>query len=284
MIAILATALVAVGVITVFAWSPWVQPTEVEWLSDYEAWSDEIDAVVADGRTVFPAACEATFEEAVGSPPTERLRETAAVAVTACSDVTPRGRRAFEARVVRALMAVHGELLPPRPRPDLSEIVRTSVGVEPEVYCWPPAGWATFSEHHAIVRGGEVASLDGVGDPARRRVDLAPGACATLTRYVRGVRPLPLSSQNLQLAQALVVLTHEAEQLRSPTTSAAELECSALQHVRPLVAAAWGPALANEIALLAWQVAYPRLSARFRSPECRDGGTLDRNPRSSMWP
>jgi len=185
---------------------------------------------------------------------------------------------------VRALLVVDGAEFPPHRRRDLAAIVTSSVGVEADVYCWQPEAWASFAEQDAIVRGGEETTLSGVADRARNRIDLDPGICAELSRYVRRIRPTALSSENLELAEALVVLTHEAEHLRRPSASEAEVECYAMQHVRPLVRAAWGADFANEIALHGWQIAYPRLPARFRTARCRDGGPLDLAPGSSAWP
>lgn len=234
---------------------------------------------------MFRAACDATFDEQVGDPPTERLEATAAAARAGCGARSSTGWRAAETDVVRELLAVHAVTAPPRVRPDLSEIADAAVGVQPDVYCWQPVSWAEFAPQHAIVRGGEEVSLRGLVDPERNRIDLDPGLCATLDAYLRGVRPLKLSNQFLQLGEALTVLTHHAEHLKSPSASEAEVECRALQHVRPLVArTGWDEAIVEEVALQAWQIAYPRLPPPFRSPECRSGGSLDVNPRSSEWP
>lgn len=185
---------------------------------------------------------------------------------------------------MRELMRVHGETLPPRHRRDLSSLASSSVGVRAEVYCWRPEAWAPFSEHYALVRGGKEVSLQGIADGARGRIDLDPAVCYALSRYLREVKPAPLSRQNLELAETLMLLTHDAERLKSPSASEAELECYAVQHVRPLVAAVWGQAFAAEIARHAWELAYTRLPAGLRTPECRDGGRLDRRPASSAWP
>ena len=99
------------------------------------------------------------------------------------------------------------------------------------------------------------------------------------------MRPTALSYENFEMAQALMVVTHQAEHLKAPTASEAEVECSAVQHVRPLVrAAGWDAAYATEMASQAWELSYRQLPPAFRSPACRDGGPLDRNPRSSAWP
>lgn len=233
---------------------------------------------------VLRAACEATFDDEVGDPPSGRLQSTAVAARGGCGTLTPARWRASQADVVRALMVVNEEPAPPRHRPALSEIVNSSVGVDAKVYCWQPASWASLFEHYAIVRGGEEASLEGIADPARDRIDLAPGVCATLDNYLQGIRPLELSNENLELAQSLIVLTHQAEHLKEPSAPETEIECYATQHVRPLVRAVWGPALAEEIALHGWEIVYPELPPQFRTKACRDGGPLDQDPRSNAWP
>lgn len=284
MLAIVATVALLAGLIALFAWSPWVKPSEAEWLGTYEAWYEGVEASLASGASVSRATCESTFDERVGTPPRERLEPVAAAARRACAALSPAGWDAAEADVVRALLVVHGELLPPRVRPDLGEIAKTTVAVQPQVYCWRPEAWATFLQHHALVRGGEEVSLRGVADAARNRIDLDPGVCGILGQYLRRNRPTPLSYQNFELAEALTVLTHQAEHLADPSASEQEVECYAVQHVRPLVGEAWGARFAHEIALHAWEISYTQLPPAFRSLECRNGGRLDRNPRSSAWP
>jgi hypothetical protein len=271
--------------IGVFAWSPWVKPTEVEWLGAYESWADETEASLDAGLLVSRAACESAFEDEVGDPPQARLEPVAAAGLRGCANPSPAGWRRTQADVVRALMAMHGELMPPRERRDFSEIVHSSVGVRASVRCWQPEAWASFSEHDAIVRGGEETSLKGIVDGARSRIDLDPGVCAALGRYLRRIRPSAVTYQNFELAEALVVLTHQAEHLKTPSASEAEVECYAVQHVRPLIrAVGWDERFATEIALHAWEIAYLQLPPQFRTSACRDGGALDRNPSSDTWP
>lgn len=261
-----------------------MQPTETAWLGAYEAWSDDLGASLAAGRPVSRAMCESRFDDEVGDPPKERLEPASAAARSGCEALTPTGWRRAEADVVRALVVAHGEVLPPRRRPALSEIAGSSVGVRPEVFCWAPAAWASFSEHHALVRGGEEISLKGIADIARDRIDLDPGVCSVLARYLRGIRPSALSYENFELAEAITVLTHQAEHLKAPSLPETEVECYAVQHVRPLVDDVWGPSFANEIALHAWEISYTQLPPRFRTPECRNGGRLDRSSGSNAWP
>ena len=239
---------------------------------------------MGSGQTVTRAACESTYEDEVGEPPKERLEQVAAAGRAGCAELSPAGWRDAQASAVRALMAAHGDLAPPRKRPDLSAIVRSSVDVSADVYCWRPGAWVPFSEHDAILRGGEEATLRGVADARRNRIDLDPGICRALGRYLRRERPSPLTYQNYELAEALSVLTHEAEHLKAQSATENAVECYATQHVRPLVRNVWGPRFANEIALHAWEIGYLPLPAVFRAAGCRDGGPLDRNPTSKAWP
>jgi hypothetical protein len=225
------------------------------------------------------------FDDEVGEPAQELLQPVAAAARRGCSELTPAGWRAGKAEVVRALIDAHDDLLPPRRRRDLAKIASSGVGVRPHVYCWQPAGWAALFEQYAIVRGGEESSLKGIGDSVKNRIDLDPSLCAALRFYLDRERPTSLSYENYEMAEGLMVLTHQAEHIKVPTASEAEAECDAVQHVRPLVRAnGWGAKYASELALQAWELGYKQLPPTFRSPACRDGGRLDRNPRSSAWP
>ena len=264
---------------------PWKDATEVEWLGTYRAWSDGIGAALPTGLVISRTECESTFDNDVGESPQERLRPVAAAARRGCAALTPVGWRNAKADVVHALIDAHDDLLPPRRRRDISDIAGSSVGVKPDVYCWQPAGWAPLSEQYAIVRGGEETSLKGIADNASNRIDLDPAVCTALRFYLRRMRPNSLSYENFEMADALMVVTHQAEHLKAPTASEAEVECDAVQHVRPLVrAAGWDAKYATEMARQAWELSYQQLPPAFRSPACRDGGPLDRNPRSSAWP
>jgi hypothetical protein len=271
--------------IALFAWSPWKEATAVEWLGGYRTWSDGVDASLHTGLALSQRDCESTFDEDVGKAPQERLQPVAAAARRNCAALTLVGWRNGKAEVVRALVDAHDDLLPPRRRRDISQIAGSSVGVRPDVYCWEPDGWAPFFEEYAIVRGGEETSLKGIADNARNRIDLDPGVCAALRFYLRRLRPTSLSYENFEMAEALMVVTHQAEHLKLPTASEAEVVCSAVQRVRPLIrAAGWDASYATKLARQAWELSYQQLPPPFRTPACRNGGPFDRNPRSSAWP
>jgi hypothetical protein len=273
------------ALIALFFWSPWEGPSEEDWLSSYRVWSEGIDGAFAQGGAVSRASCESTFDVEVGEPPTDRFEPVSQAARRGCAAPSPDDWTGARTEVVRALGDLHSALAPPRQRPDFAEIARSSVGVDATVFCWRPEAWGPFSQHDAFVRGGRETRLKGIADVSRNRIDLEPGVCAALGRYLRRIRPLDISYENFELAEALVVLTHQAEHLKSPKAPEAEIECYAVQHVRPLIrAAGWGPGFQTEIALHAWDLAYTQLPPHFRTPACRNKGPLDRHPRSNVWP
>jgi len=272
------------GSIALFAWRPWADPTAVEWLGSYRAWSDELHEGLAAGLDVSRADCESSFDDQVGEPAQELLRPVAAAARGSCADPTLVGWQDGRADVVRALRDAHDDVAPPRRRPDLAAIARAGVGVRPDVYCWQPAGWAPFFESYAIVRGGEETSLKGIADREQNRIDLDPGVCASFSWYLSRDRPASLSYENFELAEALMVLTHQAEHLKNPVATETAVECDALQHVRPLVRENWDEQYANKLAVQALELSYQRLPPEFRTPACRNGGRLDRSPQSNAWP
>ena len=82
-----------------------MKPTEVEWLGAYESWADGTEASLAAGLAVSRAACESTFDDEVGEPPSERLEPWRLPAVAAAPRRLRRAGESAQANVVRALMA-----------------------------------------------------------------------------------------------------------------------------------------------------------------------------------
>ena len=284
-LAVVVAVVLMSGLIALFFWSPWKGPTELDWLRTYEAWTEGTEARLAEGERISRASCESSFDDEVGDPPGDRLERAAQAARRGCGALSHEGWRNAQWDVVRALIAVHSEEVAPRYRRDFSEIAGSIAGREAEVRCWRQERWAPFVQHYATLRADEEIRLSGIADTARNRIDLDPTVCATLHRYVRRIRPIPLSEENLFLAEALVVLAHQAEHLESPSTPEPEVECYAVQHVRPLVAATgWGSDWTTEIALHAWDLAYTQLPPHYRTPDCRNDGPLDQNPSSDAWP
>jgi hypothetical protein len=282
LLVVIAAVALMLGMIALFSWSPWERPSEVEWLQDYEAWSERTEAMLGDIALV-QASCESAYDEEVGGPPTQRLEPAAHAARRGCAGLSPEGWQRAQSEVGRAIRDVHAAEAPPRQSRDFSELARSIAGREATVYCWSAVGWAQLFEHYALLRGDDEISLRGMTDIAEGRIDLDPGICATLRGYVRRYRPPALSDENFELARALVVLAHEAELLRSPSASEVEAECYAVQHVRPFMAS-WDSDYQTEIALQAWELHYTQLPRPARTPECRNSGPLDLHPGSDAWP
>ena len=83
----------------------------------------------------------------------------------------------------------------------------------------------------------------------------------------------------------VMIFAHEAEHHRNPQAAEAVVECYAIQDIRRVAILFNGTkTFANEAALLARDVAYPRQYASYRTRACRAGGPLDRTPGDGRWP
>lgn len=157
-------------------------------------------------------------------------------------------------------------------------------GSPPESFCWSRANWEDLNEEWAILANDELWLL-GFADSDTNSMHLAPEVCEPLHRFFSSDYAPNLNEASLELANALVVLAHEAEHLRSPNASEAAVECVAIQRVRDLVRAAGrGRAYENLMAGLAWNVGYPDMPPEYRAAECHDGSALDVRPETSVWP
>jgi len=291
---VLATVAIVAGVGALFAWSPWAseerererqRTRELQWVRAYSAWTTAIERRLVRGETVAGDACLGSLPKAVGPAPTDRLRIAASAARAACAEVgDPAAWRRSRWSVVRGLFEGHGEAAEAGHEPELSRTVAPIAGRTARAYCWPDRDWTPLAEQYSVVRGDELWLL-GHADPARHRIDLAPEVCSPLDPFLRGQYPALLTLDSFELAQALVVLAHEAEHLRVPDASEAVVECYALQRVRGLLRAAGvGRAYEEEIVGLVMDVSYPRLPPEYRTTKCRDGGLLDLHPGSGPWP
>jgi hypothetical protein len=82
----------------------------------------------------------------------------------------------------------------------------------------------------------------------------------------------------------VLTLGHETVHV-APGGDEAVATCYGLQRMRRAGVLLGAPrAYADGLAELAWSSLYPYGLAKYHSPECKDGGKLDLNPRSSVWP
>jgi hypothetical protein len=185
----------------------------------------------------------------------------------------------------RSLPARTGLTDDSRIEPTLGRMASRIAGRKVQVRCWSEDDWEIVSaEWRAMTDRKEWWPL-GFADTNSNRAHLSSQVCRPLALFAYG-RYAPFgNTESLQLAEALVVFAHEAEHLYDPKASEARVECLAMQHVRGLVTRSGrSRSYSNEMAALAYEIAYPRLDSTYRSRHCRNGGLLDRHPGSKVWP
>ena len=87
-LAVVGTVAFMAAMIGLWFWAPWEKPTEIEWLVAYETWADGIDATYAAGGGLRSSLCESSYDEEVGSPPTERLEPVSVAALRGCATLS----------------------------------------------------------------------------------------------------------------------------------------------------------------------------------------------------
>jgi hypothetical protein len=121
--------------------------------------------------------------------------------------------------------------------------------------------------------------LAGFADPPAN-IDLAPDICARLVAIGYGTR----AAEGADDAYAVAVLAHETEHLVAPDSESVT-ECYGMQEIRRAARdLGQSPLAAAALAEVYWREDYPEKPDRYRTPDCRDGGPLDANRNSSVWP
>jgi len=105
-------------------------------------------------------------------------------------------------------------------------------------------------------------------------------ACEHLRDWLRSPKTDPTRDEVI----AVHVLAHEAWHLRGEINEAIT-ECSSLQRTAA-VAESLGaaPVAAQRLAEAYWADVYPFMPGDYRSPDCVNGGDLDLDPASDLWP
>lgn len=180
--------------------------------------------------------------------------------------------------------------VPPEQRriePLLEEAVLAAVGRAVPVRCWTRSEWTgVLAQSRAPIGRTDPANVLGVAvDDGAGRIELSPRTCEPLAALVASGRLPRDRTAAVDLVQALVTVGHEAGHLVAGLDSEAEAECFGAQHV-PAVAQTLGltQAQGDLLARFYWSEVYPKTDPIYRSPECRDGGALDLDQRSSAWP
>ena len=184
----------------------------------------------------------------------------------------------------RPLPVVGGDRATSRIEPRFGRIATRLANRPVQVRCWSLTDWPrVYDEWRSFandpdIPAGFVASYD------RGRLSLDPETCAGLVRLAYRREVPDGGDALLDVAGAVGVLAHEVEHLVSPTSEAVT-ECRGMQAIREF-ARALG-ATATEAARLAdvfWTDIYPTNDREYRTALCRDGGPLDLDPASSVWP
>ena len=184
----------------------------------------------------------------------------------------------------RPLPVVGGDRETTRIEPRFGQIATRLANRPVQVRCWSKrdwprvyADWRAFSNDRDIP-AGFVASYD------RGRLNLDPDGCAGLVRLAYRHDVPDGGAELVDVAFAVDLLAHEVEHLVSPASEAVT-ECRAMQSIREYARALGAtPAEAARLAEVYWTEAYPENAREYRTEQCRDGGPLDLDPGSSVWP
>lgn len=153
-----------------------------------------------------------------------------------------------------------------------------SGGRRAEVRCWSTTDWRRIKQEWTSYgfTNSAVAYVNNNEPEPRQRIQVSPNVC-TLLGKITYKNAWRTTSRKLDLAFAVVTLSHEAQHIRG-THDEPTAECWGMQRAR-IVARALGLRVSEADALVAyyWRFMYRGLDPQFTSPECRQGGTLDVN-------
>jgi hypothetical protein len=289
--------------------TPQVRPAlptarEVAWFGQMAAFANAVSSLseqaAAPGGAKAKAAirdCGPIFRSSVGPAPTPRQRVAARAILDACGEFRrgdlSAGDRGLNASAAHIFLRSDGRSLPRRSgvtqssrvEPRFSRVAAALSGVPGTVVrCWSLPDWVALIAERGAYTGGAVdLRADGFVSETTR-VNLAPRMCERLVRFVYEGRRPPGGKAKLQLANTVLTLGHETVHV-APGGSEAVATCYGLQRMRRAAVLLGAPrAYADSLAELAWTGLYPYGLAKYHSPDCRDGGKLDLNPGSAVWP
>jgi hypothetical protein len=262
------------------------------------------------------SSCSSDFRTGVGPAPTQRLAAVGDAYLAACAhlervapltaetvrtqDVSVLARANAEVEQGTALLARADDLVPPGERrplpvvagrsdasriePTLSRLVTELAGKSAEVRCWSRADWRRLLVEERAVSGGSIDDLTiGFANVRGTRANLSPEVCANLVSVVYE-RARPRDPRDvLALAASVVTIAHEAQHMRGVADEAVA-ECYGIQLARrTAIALGVERSYADTLVAAYWRH-YPSNLPAYRSPECRDGGSLDLDAASHVFP
>jgi hypothetical protein len=184
---------------------------------------------------------------------------------------------------MRPLPVKRGRTGESRIEPVFSDVATRISDEHQQVRCWSKRDWGRVLKDRSAYAAGKIEpsllGFAGLAEPAH----LSPEICEELVALHYG-RARPEGEDEADLAEAVVVLAHEAEHVVG-TANEAVTECRAMQRLRE--AARLLGALKASAASLAetfWVDVYPYNAPAYKTDRCRDGGPLDLRPKSAVWP
>jgi hypothetical protein len=263
--------------------------------------------------------CAGDFTRQVGVPPTARLRSAATLILRACREYTqserlllkaagqPPGNDLFNGNNIASrgnedmtagTAALESAFLWNQPLPHLAG-PSTRSRIEPrfsaaassvahrrvEVRCWSPTDWKVVLTEFEVSNpgiadpGGFVNSID------RTRANLDPWTCSNLDALVYDAQRPWSGEDELNVAWALDLLSHETQHIVGYSGTEAETECYAMQTDQRMgIALGLSAAYARALQVRFWRDGYPQETVKYRTKRCRNGGSLDAHPTSNVWP
>lgn len=243
-----------------------------------------------DGRAVLPQGFEhraaLTVEPPTGHDVTQVFIRAVAVLVLAGVLVSVAAAQTPPPDDYSPLPTIGGISTESRVEPRFSKVATTIAGRTVDVRCYSPAAWTRLGEEwDAYVGRGLEQTRAYVRSDARHLLHLDPTVCASLVKLTyKLARPgNGRAFERTDLAAALHTLTHEAYHSKGNSVEI-EAECFGLQRVRP-AARMLGVSkdYAAQLAAAAWKE-YRSPGHPYVASGCRNGGRLDLNPRTNVWP
>ncbi len=183
----------------------------------------------------------------------------------------------------RPLPTIGGRSSVSRVEPRFSQVASALAGKPVEVRCWSRLDdeWRAWTD-------GRVSLLGLLAYYRKSNLSVlhaSPRLCQPLVPFVYAkARPKNSTRAKADLAVALLSLAHETQHLIGHAEENVA-ECYGLQRIRPLARMLGASRdYAAGLARLAWKVYLSAPPDSYYSPECRDGGALDKNPATAIWP
>jgi hypothetical protein len=161
-------------------------------------------------------------------------------------------------------------------------LYKSASAAQVEVRCWSKEDWPKVKYEY----GGYAGNIDFAGFAYDDfRISIASEYCASLVQLVyKHARPTR-GKALLYAAASVELLAHEGGHLYFSETNEAKTECYAVQRARELGRIlGLGGTYSDDLAAVYWKYVYPHNTREYRTPACRNGGPLDLNPKSDLWP